>query len=197
MDSLTPEQPPQKSSFITRGFWLTLVLWLAGVGLQYAAPMLRDRLPLSDDLFITSILAPWWVFMQLLLLAGWLWIFRHKAEKWSSRVRVTFAVVSALILMLLEPNLIIQIIAHEVPLSLNPERAALIWSTPLFFYLVPAGLVIFSWLKRPQWLPLARALGFGLVIIGIFNFGYILWLTHLWDLYFRPFGSQGVLIMNV
>jgi hypothetical protein len=167
------------------------------VGLQFAAPMLRDRLPLSDDLFITSILSPWCVFMQLALLAGWLWVFRRKSERWSSRVRVSFAVASALILMLLEPNLLTQIIAHEVPLSLNPERAALIWSTPLFFYIVPAALVIFSWQKQPQWLPFARALSLGLVIIGISNFGYILWLTHLWDLYFRPFGGQGVLIMNV
>jgi hypothetical protein len=84
------------------------------------------------------------------------------------------------------------IIAHEVPLSLNPVGAALIWSTPLFFYLLPAALVIFSWLKRPLWLPLARALGLGLVIIGVLGFGYILWLTHLWDLYIRPFGGGTV-----
>ena len=84
------------------------------------------------------------------------------------------------------------IIAHEVPLRLNPVGANLIWSTPLFFYVLPAGLVIYVWLKRPLWLPLFRALGLGLVSIGILNFSYILWLTHLWDLYLRPAGSGTV-----
>ena len=154
--------------------------------------MLRDKVPLSDDLFITSILTPWWVFLQVLLLTGWLWIFRRKSAKWSERAKIIFAVVSALFFMLLEPNMLTLIIAHEVPLRLNPVGANLIWSTPLFFYVLPAGLVIYVWLKRPLWLPLFRALGLGLVAIGILNFGYILWLTHLWDLYLRPAGSGTV-----
>jgi len=127
-----------------------------------------------------------------LLLAGWLWIFRRMSERWTERSRIIFAVVSALFFMLLEPNMLTLIIAHEVPLSLNPVGANLIWSTPLFFYVLPAALVIFSWLKRPRWLPVARALGLGLVIIGILSFGYILWLTHLWDLYLRPAGEGTV-----
>ena len=185
--------PLKKSRSASRGAWLmTLALWLAGVGLQFAAPLLRDKVPLSDDLFITSILTPWWVFLQVLLLAGWLWIFRRKSEKWTERSRIFFALVSALVFMLPEPNMLTLIIAHEVPLSLNPVGANLIWSTPLFFYFLPAALVIFSWLKQPHWLPLARALGLGLVIIGILNFGYILWLTRLWDLYLRPSGSGTV-----
>ena len=162
------------------------------MGLQFAAPFLRDKVPLSDDLFITSILTPWWVFLQVLLLAGWLWIFRRRSAKWTERARIIFAVVSALFFMLPEPNMLTLIIAHEVPLSLNPVGANLIWSTPLFFYVLPAGLVIFSWLKKPNWLPLARALGLGLAIIGVLNFGYILWLTRLWDLYLRPSGSGTV-----
>ena len=174
------------------GFWLTLVLWLVGVGLQFAAPFLRDKVPLSDDLFITSILTPWWVFLQVLLLAGWLWIFRRRSAKWTERARIIFAVVSTLFFMLPEPNMLTLIIAHEVPLSLNPVGANLIWSTPLFFYVLPAGLVIFSWLKKPNWLPFFRALGLGLAIIGVLNFGYILWLTRLWDLYLRPSGSGTV-----
>jgi hypothetical protein len=186
-----------KNNVRSWGFGLTLALWLVGVALQFAAPLLRDKVPLSDDLFITSILTPWWVFLQVLLLTGWLWIFRRRADKWAKRTRMVFAVVSAFFLMLLEPNMLTQIIAHEVPLSLNPVGAALIWSTPLFFYVLPATLVIFSWLTRPHWLPLARALGLGLVIIGILSFGYIFWLTHLWDLYIRPFGGESVLSMNL
>lgn len=187
------DQPSQESRSGFWCSWLTLALWLVGVALQFAAPLLRDRVPLSDDLFITSILTPWWVFLQVLLLTGWLWIFRRRSVKWTERARIFFAVVSSLIFMLLEPNMLTLIIAHEVPLRLNPIGANLIWSTPLFFYFLPAALVSFSWLKRPRWLQLARALGFGLVTIGVLNFGYILWLTHLWDLYLRPSGAGTVL----
>jgi hypothetical protein len=185
--------PLQNPRSPTRSIWLTLALWLVGIALQFAAPLLRDKVPLSDDLFITSILTPWWVFLQVLLLTGWLWIFRRRSAKWSERARIIFAVVSALFFMLLEPNMLTLIIAHEVPLRLNPVGANLIWSTPLFFYVLPAALVIFSWLKNPHWLPIVRALGFGLVLIGVLNFGYILWLTHLWVQYLRPAGSGTVL----
>ena len=192
MSAAEKVQPLQKPNSASRGIWLTLVLWFVGIALQFAAPLLRDKVPLSDDLFITSILTPWWVFLQVLLLTGWLWIFHRKSTRWSERGRIIFAVASALFFILLEPNMLTLIIAHEVPLSLNPVGANLIWSTPLFFYVLPAALVIFCWLKHPRWLPLARALGLGLVIIGVLNFGYILWLTHLWDLYLRPSGSGTV-----
>lgn len=186
------DRSSQKPRSASRGAWLTLALWVVGVALQFAAPLLRDKVPLSDDLFITSILTPWWVFLQVLLLTGWLWIFRRKSAKWTERARIIFALVSALFFMLLEPNMLTLIIAHEVPLSLNPVGANLIWSTPLFFYVLPTALVIYSWLKKPNWLPVARALGLGLVLIGVLNFGYILWLTHLWDLYLRPSGAGTV-----
>jgi hypothetical protein len=189
------DQSSQKSRSASQGAWLTPTLWLVGVALQFAAPLLRDKVPLSDDLFITSILTPWWVFLQVLLLTGWLWLFRRKSAKWTERARIIFALVSALFFMLLEPNMLTLIIAHEVPLRLNPVGASLIWSTPLFFYVLPAALVIYSWLKRPSFLPLAKALGLGLVLIGVLNFGYILWLTHLWDLYLRPSGSGTVFSM--
>ncbi len=186
------DQSSQNPRSASRGIWLTLALWLVGIALQFAAPLLRDKVPLSDDLFITSILTPWWVFLQVLLLTGWLRFFHRKSAKWTERKSIFFALVSALFFMLLEPNMLTLIIAHEVPLRLNPVGANLIWSTPLFFYVLPAALVIYSWLKQPHWLPLVRALGLGLVSIGILNFGYILWLTHLWNLYLRPAGSGTV-----
>ena len=192
MDLEESNQVSPKNKVGSNRPWLTLALWLLGVALQFAAPLLRDQVPLSDDLFVSSILTPWWVFLQVLLLAGWLSIFRRKSVKWTERTKIFFAVISALVLMLLEPNMLTLIIAHEVPLRLNPVGANLIWSTPLFFYVLPAGLVIYTWLKRPHWLTLGRALGLGLVLIGILNFGYILWLTHLWDLYLRPSGSGTV-----
>ena len=57
---------------------------------------------------------------------------------------------------------------------------ATLWGTPLAFYLVPALLVVTSWLSREARLTLGRALGIGLVAIGVLSFPYIMWLTHLW-----------------
>jgi len=169
--------------------WVTPLLWLVGVGLQVAAPLLRDRVPLSDDLLIESILAPVWVFLLVVILAVWLRVFRTVSQRWSSAVRIAFAVVSAGVLMLLQPDLITQLVDHAIPLSANPMRVALIWSTPLAFYVIPAGVVVFAWLAGPVKMTLVRALGIGLVAIGVLNFAYILWLTHLWDTYIRPQGG--------
>jgi hypothetical protein len=174
------------------GVWLTAALWAIGVGLQFMAPLLRDRVPLSDDLFIGSFLAPWWLFAQVALLAGVLKLFARRAESWSGTSRILFAVGLAAVLALLEPDLLTQVIADDVPLSQNPMRVALIWSTPLSFYLVPAGLVIWSWAWRDGRLTLSRALGLGLVVIGVLNFPFILWLTHLWELYVKSSGGESV-----
>jgi hypothetical protein len=37
---------------------ITVALWAVGIGLQLAAPLLRDRVPLSDELFIDSMVMP-------------------------------------------------------------------------------------------------------------------------------------------
>jgi hypothetical protein len=82
-----------------------------------------------------------------------------------------------------------QVIEYGTPLNASPVRTALLWSTPLAFYLLPAALVIFSWLRRDRRYTLLRALGIGLLSIGILNFPFILWLTHLWAVYYQPMGS--------
>ncbi|MBE0695903.1 MAG: hypothetical protein IH586_03180 [Anaerolineaceae bacterium] len=172
---------------IVRNHWLTILLWGGGTGLQFLAPLLRDRVPLSDDLLVTSVLAPWWLFLQVVLLAGWLAAFRPTANRWSLTGRKVFGVLSAALIMLLQPDLITQIIEVS-PLSANPLRIALLWSTPLAFYVLPAALVVVAWLRRKQPMFLLRTLGLGLVIIGILNLPFILWLTHLWSLYRLPGG---------
>ena len=78
-----------------KGSVLTIGIWVVGVGLQFAAPLLRDRVPLSDDLFIGSILAPWWSFGQVLLLAGFLTLFRRPTNDWGSAARAVFASAAA------------------------------------------------------------------------------------------------------
>lgn len=172
-----------------RGALITAMLWVVGVGLQFAAPLLRDRVPLSDDLFIGSFLAPWWSFAQVALLAGFLALLRKVTDGWSRGGRAGFAIAAAVLFSLLQPEFITQIIENGGRLGEDPVRVALLWSTPLTFYLVPATLVVWSWLKRDARLTLIRALGIGLVVIGVLNFPYILWLTRLWELYVEPSGG--------
>jgi len=185
----TGTQPLQRNP---GGAALTIVLWIVGVALQFAVPLLRDRVTLSDDLYVGSFLAPWWVFLQVLLLAGLLAMFRRRSEAWSGAARVTFAVAGAFLFALLEPNLMTVLLDRGNPLAGDPARIALLWSTPLAFYVVPAGLVVFSWLRRDARFTLPRALGAGLVFIGIASFVYVLWLGHLWELYYRPDGAGSV-----
>jgi hypothetical protein len=106
---------------------------------------------------------------------------------------VAFGIGAATVLMMLQPEVITQIVGQDVPLSDNPMRVALIWSTPLALYVIPAGLVVFSWLRRDGGgMSMPRALAWGLVAIGVLNFAYILWLTHLWDTYVRTSGGESV-----
>lgn len=175
-----------------RGALITVALWVLGVGLQFAAPLLRDRVPLSDDLFIGSFLAPWWLLAQVVLLAGFLALLRKVTDGWSRGGRAGFAIAAAVLFSLLQPEFITQIIENGGRLGEDPVRVALLWSTPLAFYLVPATLVVYSWLKRDARLTLIRALGIGLVVIGVLNFPYILWLTRLWKLYIEPQGGGSV-----
>jgi hypothetical protein len=192
MDAETEAAPVGGGTPIRRRL-ITAALWAVGVALQFAAPLLRDRVPLSDDLFITSMLAPWWLFLQVCLLAGLLKLLRRRSEVWSGGVRIAFAAGAAVILMLLQPDLLTQVFASgNVPLSENLARVALLWSTPLAFYVVPAAIVVGSWLRRERPFSALRALGWGLVSIGVLNFPYILWLTHLWRVYYQPQGADSV-----
>lgn len=176
--------------------WLTAALWAIGVGLQFATSLLRSRVSLSDDLFIGSFLAPWWLFLQVALLAGVLAIARRAATKWSLRRRVVFAVIAAIVCMLAQPDLI-TLFANRTSLGFSPVNLVLVWSTPLFFYVMPASVVIYSWLRPGSRLTTVRALAIGLVIIGVMSFPYILWLTHLWDIYIRSSGGGSVLANHV
>ena len=165
---------------------LTGAIWAAGIALQLTGSLLRDRLPLSDDLFITSMIAPAWTFLQVCLLAGALRLARRRAESWSTRMRVVFGVGAAVAFMLLQPGIISLLLAG--PVAFNPAdrvALALLWSTPLALYIVPAAIVVWAWVQRDGRVSLPQALGYGLVAQGVLNFAFIAWLNHLWQIYVK------------
>lgn len=186
----------ESASLDRRSTLITVAMWVVGIGLQFAAPLLRDRVPLSDDLFIGSFLYPWWLFGQVLLLAGVLALARRASDGWSQGRRAGLAIAVALLCALPQPDLITQILGNNVPLEDNALRVALLWSTPLAFYLIPAALVAYSWVTRDGRFTMSRALGTGLVAIGVLNFPYILWLTRLWEIYIEPSGGESVSVLG-
>lgn len=181
------------SSDTIGGRWLTPLLWAVGIGLQFAAPLVRDRVPLSDDLLISSMLAPWWTFLQVCLLAGLLAILKRTSLRWSPAARTTFAIVAAALVALLQPWFLSMLFVRDgIPVEQDPVALAQLWSVPLAFYLVPAGIVVVSWLRRSARFSAMRSLGWGLVFIGVVNLPFQLWLTHLWDTYIRTSGGESV-----
>ncbi len=167
-----------------RAHWLTGAVWAVGIGLQLASSLLRDRIALSDDLYLTSLIAPAWTFLQVCLLAGALRLTRRRAEAWSTRGRVAFGAGAAVVFMLLQPGIISLLLAG--PGAFDPAdrvALALLWSTPLALYVVPAAIVVWAWVRRDGRVSLPRALGYGLIAQGILNFAFITWLNHLWAIY--------------
>jgi len=176
---------PRARAF-ARAHALTGAVWAAGIALQLAASLMRDRVPLSDDLFITSMIAPAWSFLQVCLLAGALRLTRRRAEPWSTPTRVAISVGAAIVFMLLQPGIISMLLAGPAAFSPTDKVAlALLWSTPLALYVVPAGIVVWAWALRNGRVSLPRALGYGLVAQGVLNFAFIAWLNHLWQIYVK------------
>jgi hypothetical protein len=168
-----------------RAHAITLAVWAVGIGLQLAAPLLRDRVTLSDDLFITSMIAPAWSFLQLCLLAGALRLTRRRVEGWSSNKKALHGSVAAAVFMLLQPGFVSLAVNGTAGLASDRVALALLWSTPLALYIVPAAIVVWAWARSEGRVSLPRALGYGLVAQGAINFGFILWLGRLWELYFK------------
>jgi hypothetical protein len=179
-----PEVKWPRARAFARAHAVTGAAWAVGIGLQLAASLLRDRVSLSDDLFLTSMIAPAWTFLQVCLLAGVLRLMRRRAEPWRTRSRVVFGIGAAAACMLLQPGVLLLLLSG--PAAFNPADTvalALLWSTPLALYLAPAAIVVWAWVRRDGRVSLPRALGYGLVAQGVLNFAFILWLNHLWAVY--------------
>jgi hypothetical protein len=172
---------PRTRAF-ARDHALTAVIWAAGIGLQLAASLLRERITFSDDLYLTSLIAPAWTFLQVCLLAGALRLMRPRAASWSSRSRAWLGAAAAAVFMLLQPEMISALLNGFNPA--DKVALALLWSTPLALYLVPAAIVVWAWTSGRVSLP--RALGYGLMAQGVMNFAFIVWLNRLWVVYLKP-----------
>jgi hypothetical protein len=97
---------------------------------------------------------------------------------------VAFGAGAAVVFMLLQPGIISLLLAG--PGAFDPAdrvALALLWSTPLALYVVPAAIVVWAWVRRDGRVSLPRALGYGLIAQGILNFAFITWLNHLWAIY--------------
>jgi hypothetical protein len=169
------------------GKWITIALWVVGITLQLARPWLCTRFVLNTDNFLISFIAPIWAFMLVCLLAGLLRVFRKLAEKWSNLWRVVFAIVSAVVLMLPQADLIeIFRESGRFPHYIDPMRYILLWAIPLIFYAVPAMIVVISWLQHNHLVSTLRALGVALVIIGVVYVPFGFWLNQLALKYTQP-----------
>jgi len=161
--------------------------WVIGAALVFVvAPFVRTRVPLSDELDLGSIILPVWTFLQLVLLAGLLKWLRPRSATWSAPQRVLLAVGCALAVGVLQPTVLslLSRLGDEtaIPLSRDPLQVALLWSTPLLFYAIPAGIVTVAWVRWDSF-RLSRVLGLSLVALGLLNVGAIFWFTHLWARY--------------
>lgn len=181
---------------------VTPAFWVIGIALQLAAPLLRDRVPLSDDLLITSMFVPLWVMGQLLLLAGFLRAVRTSTDGWSEGRRLGIGLSALVAFALLDAQVVTVVVEAAtgqsgVSLGRDPVRLALMWSTPLTFYVVPALLVVLSWYRRGDLMTFPRVLGLTFVLVGVMNFPFIYWLTHLWDVYYRSQGGDPAASLQV
>ena len=165
------------------------VPWVIGLVLVLGvAPLVRARVSMSDELDLYSMLLPVWTLLQLALFAGALSWLRVHSTGWSVAVRAILAFVIALTIGVLQPVILTSIStiigSSAARLAGDPLQAALLWSTPLLFYVIPAGIVAYSWVRSAT-LRVVHVLGPASVVVGVLDIVAILWFTHLWSLYVR------------
>lgn len=160
---------------------VTAALFTAALGLQLAAPLLRDRVPLSDALFIDSVLIPVWTAVLLGLLAMVLWLATRRGDSWPPAGRIAWGVGVGVVIGVLHAFGASALVGGMPVDTMGPVEVALLWGIPAILWLVPAAALLIGW-ARSRW-RIARSLAVALVALGVLNFPFILWLTHLWAVY--------------
>ena len=159
---------PRARAF-ARAHALTGIMWAVGIVVQLSASLLRDRIAFSDDLYLTSLIAPAWTFLQVCLLAGTLRLMRPRTASWSTRSRAWTGVTAAAVFMPLQPGILSVLLNGFDPA--DKVALALLWSTPLTLYVVPVAIVVWAWSRPGGRVSLPRALGYGLAAQGVVSFG--------------------------
>jgi hypothetical protein len=169
------------------GKWITILIWIIGIALLLAKPRISALFSLNTQLYMFSYMGPLWSFGLVCLLAGLLRLLRTPAKKWANPWRFVLAGALAILLMLPQADLImIYRESGHWPHYIDPMRRILLWVTPLTFYVLPAALVVASWLKHNRVISTLRALGLSLVFIGIVYIPFGLWLNQLAFKYSQP-----------
>jgi hypothetical protein len=160
--------------------WITILIWVLGLALLFARKWLGSLFHLNTEWFMASSMGPLWALMLVVLLAGFLRIFRRPAEKWSRPWRTLFACVALLVLALPQIDLIMAMREGLFfPQNLSGARLQVLLVTAVVFYLLPAAVVVLSWLNHNRLVSAARALGLSLLLHGLVYVPYGLWLNEL------------------
>jgi hypothetical protein len=160
--------------------WITIFIWLLGLAFLFARKWLASLFHLNTEWFMASNMAPLWALLLVCLLAGFLRIFRRPAEKWSRSWRILFACAAALLLALPQIDLIMAMREGLFfPQNLSGARLLVLLVTAVVFYLLPAAVVVLSWLNHNRLVSAARALGLALLLHGLVYIPYGLWLNEL------------------
>ena len=178
---------PQLSHHPTIGKWITILIWIIGIALLLARNWLSTVFNLNTELFMVSILGPLWSLMLVCLLAGLLRMFRKPAEKWSHFWRVMFVSVATLVLAVPQVDLIMALReGGHFPQSVDTIRLVVIAATAFVFFLVPAAIVVISWLRHNISISSVRALGLALVVHGLIYVPFGLWVNEMIIKYSQP-----------
>lgn len=176
----------------TRDVAITSLTWaLAGALVLVVAPAIRSQVPLSDELDLGSLLLPWWSLLQIAVLALVLRALRKRSLSWSTARRAWTGTTLAALVFLLSPSvlsLLSSVLGDDLArLGRDQVQVALLWSTPLLFYVIPAALVVYMWSKNERF-TVARSVGAAAIAIAMGNLVAIFWFTSLWARFVRTGG---------
>jgi hypothetical protein len=114
-------------------------------------------------------------------------MFRRRAEKWRFSRRVIFAGVASLVFFLPQADLLMTLReGWSFPNRIEMVRLILPFTTALLLFLVPAIVVVLSWLHQNRSITTSRALALAFVVNGLTYVPYGLWVNQLIIKYSQP-----------
>ncbi|MDY0087514.1 MAG: hypothetical protein RBS78_03045 [Coriobacteriia bacterium] len=176
---------------ITASTWRvtgTVLMWATGLALVAGvAPLVRVRVPLSDELDLAALVMPVCSFLQIVVVAAFLRVGSPSARRWSIGHRAWFAVAAVAAGLLLGPSTLslLGYLLFGPGLSVlwrDPLQVQLLWSVPAMLYVPAAATLAVLWVRDPT-RPLARMLAVSTLVLGSMSIVMVFWFTHLWATY--------------